>query len=545
MKLLSLRSGRLGLDLAPQAGGSIARFTADGSIDLLRPATPEAVASGRGNDSSCYPLVPFSGRIANGRFVFDGSEIVLKPNWPGVRHPMHGDGWARPWSVARSDGHSADIVYEHDPREGWPFRYRARQTYRLDGDTLSIGISIENLEDRPVPAGLGLHPFFVRDADAELACRTRQVWLTDAEVLPTERIAVPPKWDFAQVAQGRRGHGRQRLRGLGRPRHDRAAQGRASSRDGSDGAVPRRHHLHPAGPALFLRRTGEPYPGRDRFDPSRARRDAGRPSHAPSLQPLKDHHAGLRFLPQPSRPRRLRLGRRLGHRRLDRRAFRRRGRPGGLRRYRRGGVARRSPPGSRRPAIRRRPFARCDVRDIAAYQAAIAEMAGRLGPVTVLINNAARDDRHTLEEVTPAYWDERIAVNLRHQFFAIQAIAPGMKKAGGGSIVNFSSVSYHTMTADLAVYQAAKAAVIGLTRGLARDLGPDRIRLNAITPGWIMTQRQIDLWLTPEAEAGLMQAQCLKEKLYPPDIARMALWLGADDSRLVTAQNFVVDGGRM
>jgi D-xylose 1-dehydrogenase len=190
-------------------------------------------------------------------------------------------------------------------------------------------------------------------------------------------------------------------------------------------------------------------------------------------------------------------------------------------------------------------FAKCDVRDIPVYQAAIADMAGRLGPFTVLINNAARDDRHSLEEVTPAYWDERIAVNLRHQFFAIQTVAPGMKKAGGGSIVNFSSVSYHTMTADLAVYQAAKAAVIGMTRGLARDLGADKIRLNAITPGWIMTQRQIDLWLTPEAEAGLMQAQCLKEKLYPPDIARMALWLAADDSRLVTAQNFVVDGGRM
>ena len=190
-------------------------------------------------------------------------------------------------------------------------------------------------------------------------------------------------------------------------------------------------------------------------------------------------------------------------------------------------------------------FGKCDVRDIPAYQAAIIGMAARLGPFTVLINNAARDDRHSLEEVTPAYWDERIAVNLRHQFFAIQTVAPGMKKAGGGSIVNFSSVSYHTMTANLAVYQAAKAAVIGMTRGLARDLGPDRIRLNAITPGWIMTQRQIDLWLTPEAEAGLMQAQCLKEKLYPPDIARMALWLAADDSRLVTAQNFVVDGGRM
>ena len=99
MKLLSLRSGRLGLDLAPEAGGSIARFTADASIDLFRPTTPDAVASGRGNASSLYPLVPFSGRIANGRFVFDGTEIVLKPNWPGVRHPMHGDGWAKPWTV--------------------------------------------------------------------------------------------------------------------------------------------------------------------------------------------------------------------------------------------------------------------------------------------------------------------------------------------------------------------------------------------------------------------------------------------------------------
>jgi NAD(P)-dependent dehydrogenase (short-subunit alcohol dehydrogenase family) len=189
-------------------------------------------------------------------------------------------------------------------------------------------------------------------------------------------------------------------------------------------------------------------------------------------------------------------------------------------------------------------FAKCDVRDVAAYQGAIADMAGRLGSFTVLVNNAARDDRHAIEEVTPAFWDERIAVNLRHQYFAIQAVAPGMKQAGGGSIVNFSSVSYHAMTPKLSVYQAAKAAVIGMTRGLARDFGPDRIRLNSITPGWIMTQRQIDLWLTPEAEAGLMQAQCLKEKLYPPDIARMVLWLAADDSRLVTAQNFIVDGGR-
>ena len=190
-------------------------------------------------------------------------------------------------------------------------------------------------------------------------------------------------------------------------------------------------------------------------------------------------------------------------------------------------------------------FLKADVRDVKAYQAAIAETAAKLGTITVLINNAARDDRHDLADVTPDFWDERIAINLRHQFFAIQAVAPGMKAAGGGSIVNFSSVSYHTMTARLSVYEAAKAAVIGLTRGLARDLGPDRIRLNAITPGWIMTQRQIDLWLTPEAEADLMKAQCLKEKVYPPDIARMALFLASDDSRLITAQNFVVDGGRM
>jgi len=190
-------------------------------------------------------------------------------------------------------------------------------------------------------------------------------------------------------------------------------------------------------------------------------------------------------------------------------------------------------------------FLKCDIKDVKAYQAALAGMASRLGPITVLVNNAAHDERHKLEDVTPEFWDDRIAVNLRHAFFAIQAVVPGMKKAGGGSIVNFSSISYHTMTANLAVYQAAKAATIGMTRGLARDLGGDGIRLNSITPGWIMTQRQIDLWLTPEAEADLMKAQVLKEKVYPPDIARMALFLASDDSRLISAQNFVVDGGRM
>jgi len=190
-------------------------------------------------------------------------------------------------------------------------------------------------------------------------------------------------------------------------------------------------------------------------------------------------------------------------------------------------------------------FVKCDVRDVAAYQATIAALGARLGDFTVLVNSAARDDRHTLEEVTPAYWDERMNVNLRHQYFAIQSVVPGMKKVGGGSIINFSSVSYHAMAPKLSVYEGAKAAVVGMTRGLARDLGADKIRLNIITPGWIMTQRQIDLWLTAEAEVDLMKVQCLKEKVYPPDIARMVLWLASDDSRMVTAQNFVVDGGRM
>lgn len=189
-------------------------------------------------------------------------------------------------------------------------------------------------------------------------------------------------------------------------------------------------------------------------------------------------------------------------------------------------------------------FRKCDIRDTRAYQAAIGEIARSLGPVTVLVNNAARDDRHTVEEVTEAFWDERMAVNLRHHYFAIQAVAPGMRQAGGGSIVNLSSMSYVAMTKNLSVYQAAKAAVIGMTRGLARDLGVDGIRVNSVMPGWIMTERQIKLWLTPASEADLIAQQCLKEKLYPSDIARMILWLAADDSRLVTAQNFVVDGGR-
>jgi NAD(P)-dependent dehydrogenase (short-subunit alcohol dehydrogenase family) len=190
-------------------------------------------------------------------------------------------------------------------------------------------------------------------------------------------------------------------------------------------------------------------------------------------------------------------------------------------------------------------FQRCDLTDIAALRGAIAEVGRRFGPITVLVNNAANDQRHKWEEVTPEYWDERLAVNLRHQFFAIQAVAPMMKAAGGGSIINFGSISWHAGAGEMPAYTTAKAGVEGLTRGMARDLGPDNIRVNCIIPGWIMTERQIRLWLTPEGEENLMRTQCLKQKLVPADVARMVLWLAADDSRMCTSQLWVVDGGRM
>ncbi len=185
-------------------------------------------------------------------------------------------------------------------------------------------------------------------------------------------------------------------------------------------------------------------------------------------------------------------------------------------------------------------FHACDLRDIPALQAAIAE----LGPFTVLVNNAAHDERHTIADVTPDYWDDRIAVNLRHQFFAAQAVVPGMRQAGGGSIINIGSTSWHLSEGGMPGYVTAKAGVEGMTRGLARDLGPDRIRVNCVLPGWIMTERQITRWLTPEGEAKLMVDQCLKEKLGPMEVAKMVLWLAAEDSRLCTAQNWIVDGGR-
>ncbi len=190
-------------------------------------------------------------------------------------------------------------------------------------------------------------------------------------------------------------------------------------------------------------------------------------------------------------------------------------------------------------------YLRCDLKDIPALQTAIAQIEQQLGGITILVNNAANDQRHDYADVTVDYWDERMATNLRHQFFAIQAVAPMMRAAGGGSIINFGSISWHTNHGSMPAYTTAKAGIEGLTKGMARDLGPFGIRVNCVIPGWIMTRRQIDLWLTPEAEETLLRVQCLKTKLVPADVARMVLWLAADDSRMCSSQLWVVDGGRL
>ncbi len=188
-------------------------------------------------------------------------------------------------------------------------------------------------------------------------------------------------------------------------------------------------------------------------------------------------------------------------------------------------------------------FIPCDLRDIAALRAAVARVEARWGAVRVLVNNAAHDERHAIEAVTPEYWDDRFAVNLRHQFFAAQAVAPAMAAAGGGSIINFGSTSWMVGQGGMPAYLSAKAAVTGLTRALARDLGPRGIRVNAVVPGWIMTERQIALWLTPEGEAELLRRQCLKRRLVPEDVARVVCFLASDDSAACTSQSYIVDGG--
>lgn len=188
-------------------------------------------------------------------------------------------------------------------------------------------------------------------------------------------------------------------------------------------------------------------------------------------------------------------------------------------------------------------FLPCDLRDIDQLRDRISQAAQQIGAIRVLVNNAAHDERHPLAEVTAEYWDDRMAVNLRHQFFAAQAVHKGMAVAGGGSIINMGSTTWLAGQGGMAGYSAAKSAIVGLTRSLARDLGPMNIRVNSILPGWIMTERQERLWLTPEGERELMTRQCLKRKLYPDDIARPVLFLASDDSAACTAQNYIVDGG--
>jgi NAD(P)-dependent dehydrogenase (short-subunit alcohol dehydrogenase family) len=188
-------------------------------------------------------------------------------------------------------------------------------------------------------------------------------------------------------------------------------------------------------------------------------------------------------------------------------------------------------------------FLKCDLRDLAAIRECFDRIARDHGDVQILINNAANDDRHAVEEVTPGYWDERIAVNLRHQFFCAQAVIPAMKRAGGGVIVNLGSISWHLALPDLPIYQTAKAAIEGMTRALARDLGSDRIRVNCIVPGAVCTPRQTLLWHTPEVEAEIIARQCLKTRVEPDDIAAMALFLASDSARMCTAHSYFVDAG--
>ncbi|HZW14365.1 MAG TPA: SDR family oxidoreductase [Noviherbaspirillum sp.] len=188
-------------------------------------------------------------------------------------------------------------------------------------------------------------------------------------------------------------------------------------------------------------------------------------------------------------------------------------------------------------------FRQCDIRDIPALQNVMQSLAADIGDFDVLVNNAGNDQRHKPEEVTVDFWDNCIAINQRPMFFTCQAVIEGMKKKGGGSIINLGSTSWHIANGGYPVYTTTKAAVSGLTRGLARDLGPYNIRVNTVTPGWVMTERQLKLWVDAEGEKLIDQSQCLKGRVMPWHVARMVLFLASDDSAMCTAQEFIVDGG--
>jgi len=188
-------------------------------------------------------------------------------------------------------------------------------------------------------------------------------------------------------------------------------------------------------------------------------------------------------------------------------------------------------------------FIPCDITDIPALKAAIDTAASVHGPVTVLVNNAANDKRHTTAEVTEDFWDWSQAINLKAYFFACQAVVEGMREAGGGSIINFSSISYMMGNAGYPSYTTANSGISGMTRSLAREFGPDRIRANAIAPGWVLTDKQKDMWATPEALAAHLERQCLKEYMAPRDIVDAVLFMASGASRMMTGQMMVVDGG--
>ena len=185
----------------------------------------------------------------------------------------------------------------------------------------------------------------------------------------------------------------------------------------------------------------------------------------------------------------------------------------------------------------------CDITDVPALQAAIAAAAAAHGPITVLVNNAANDQRHDTLKVTEQFWDWSLAINLKSYFFAAQAVIPGMQAAGGGSIINFSSISYMMGGAGYPAYTTANSGINGLTRSLAREFGPDRIRVNALAPGWVLTQKQKDLWVTPEGLAAHVARQCLKDTLAPEDITGGVLFLASSASKMMTGQALVIDGG--
>jgi NAD(P)-dependent dehydrogenase (short-subunit alcohol dehydrogenase family) len=187
-------------------------------------------------------------------------------------------------------------------------------------------------------------------------------------------------------------------------------------------------------------------------------------------------------------------------------------------------------------------FFGCDLTDLDAVADLMAKVEAALGGIDIVINNAANDDRHSVADITPDYWDKSMAVNLRHQFFVAQAAVPAMKRAGGGAIINLGSISWHLGLPDLVIYQTAKAAIEGMTRGLARELGADNIRVTAIIPGNVKTPRQ-EKWYTPEGEAQIMASQCLPGRLLPEDVAALALFLASDDARLITGHEYWVDAG--